>query len=294
MKTINEMKCTFPSLSVNEAYARTAVTAFAAQLDLTIEEIADIRTAVSEAVTNAIVHGYRGTVGTIELCVKLLEGNEVYIRIKDCGCGIPDVAQAMEPLYTTAAAEERAGLGFAVAVCQKQGGQGHNRGHAQAAGRDGSRMSAPCSQPRAEENLGLVHLCANRFRGRGVEYDDLYSAGCIGLMKAVNAFDTERGVRFSTYAVPVILGEIKRLFRDGGTVKVSRSMKELSMRVVRLRDELRMQSGKEPTVQQLAKEMGVEEAEIVQALCVSVPPVDRKSTRLNSSHYQQSRMPSSA
>lgn len=114
MKTINEMKCTFPSLSVNEAYARTAVTAFAAQLDLTIEEIADIRTAVSEAVTNAIVHGYRGTVGTIELCVKLLEGNEVYIRIKDCGCGIPDVTQAMEPLYTTAAAEERAGLGFAV------------------------------------------------------------------------------------------------------------------------------------------------------------------------------------
>ena len=114
MKTINEMKCTFPSLSVNEAYARTAVTAFAAQLDLTIEEIADIRTAVSEAVTNAIVHGFRGTVGTIELCVKLLEGNEVYIRIKDSGCGIPDVAQAMEPPYTTAAAEERAGLGFAV------------------------------------------------------------------------------------------------------------------------------------------------------------------------------------
>ena len=134
-------------------------------------------------------------------------------------------------------------------------------------------MSTPCSQPRAEENLGLVHLCANRFRGRGVEYDDLYYAGCIGLMKAVNAFDTERGVRFSTYAVPVILGEIKRLFRDGGTVKVSRSMKELSMRVVRLRDELRMQNGTEPTVQQLAREMGVEENDIVQALCVSIPPV---------------------
>ena len=134
-------------------------------------------------------------------------------------------------------------------------------------------MSTPCSQPRAEENLGLVHLCANRFRGRGVEYDDLYSAGCIGLMKAVNAFDTERGVRFSTYSVPVILGEIKRLFRDGGTVKVSRSMKELSMRVVRLRDELRMQNGTEPTVQQLAREMGVEENDIVQALCVSIPPV---------------------
>lgn len=82
------------------------------------------------------------------------------------------------------------------------------------------------NKPLPEENLGLVHLCANRFRGRGIEYDDLYSAGCIGLLKAAEAFDCERGVKFSTYAVPVILGEIKRLFRDGGTVKVSRSLKE--------------------------------------------------------------------
>ena len=75
----------------------------------------------------------------------------------------------------------------------------------------------------AEENVGLVHLCANRFRGKGIEYDDLYGAGCLGLIKAAKAFDTGRGVKFSTYAVPVILGEIRRLFRDGGTVKVSRS-----------------------------------------------------------------------
>ena len=74
-----------------------------------------------------------------------------------------------------------------------------------------------------ENNLGLVHACAGRFRGRGVEYDDLYSAGCMGLIKAYDGFDQERGVQFSTYAVPVILGEIKKLFRDGGTVKVSRS-----------------------------------------------------------------------
>ena len=86
------------------------------------------------------------------------------------------------------------------------------------------------NKPLPEENLGLVHLCANRFRGRGIEYDDLYSAGCIGLLKAAEAFDCERGVKFSTYAVPVILGEIKRLFRDGGTVKVSRSLKELSLK----------------------------------------------------------------
>ena len=82
-----------------------------------------------------------------------------------------------------------------------------------------------------EQNLGLVHSCAGRFRGRGIEYDDLYSAGCMGLVKACDAFDPERGVCFSTYAVPVILGEIKKLFRDGGTVKVSRSLKELNLRV---------------------------------------------------------------
>ena len=80
-----------------------------------------------------------------------------------------------------------------------------------------------------QNNLGLVHSCAMRFKGRGIEYDDLYSAGCVGLIKAVDRFDEERGLCFSTYAVPVILGEIKRLFRDGGTVKVSRRLKELSM-----------------------------------------------------------------
>lgn len=77
-----------------------------------------------------------------------------------------------------------------------------------------------------EENLGLVHACANKFRGRGTEYDDLFQAGCVGLIKAADGFDSSRGFAFSTYAVPVILGEIKRIFRDGGAVKVSRSLKE--------------------------------------------------------------------
>ena len=92
-------------------------------------------------------------------------------------------------------------------------------------------------KPLAEENLGLVHLCANRFRNKGLEYEELYSAGCVGLLKAVKAFDADRGVVFSTYAVPVILGEIKRLFRDGGTIKVSRSVKELSLRLSRIRQD---------------------------------------------------------
>lgn len=114
MKIINEMKIQFMSKSVNESFARTAVSAFVTQLDPTINEIADIRTAVSEAVTNCVVHAYRGTIGTIDICVRILEDNEVYIKIRDRGCGIPDIKQAMEPLFTTAADEERAGLGFAV------------------------------------------------------------------------------------------------------------------------------------------------------------------------------------
>lgn len=129
------------------------------------------------------------------------------------------------------------------------------------------------NKPFAEEHLGLVRLCAHRFRGRGIEYDDLYSAGCIGLLKATEAFDTERGVKFSTYAVPVILGEIKRLFRDGGTIKVSRSLKELSLKVTKERDELSKMLGREPTISELSQRLEREECEIAEALSVSLPPV---------------------
>lgn len=129
------------------------------------------------------------------------------------------------------------------------------------------------NKPVPEENLGLVHLCANRLRGRGIEYDDLYSAGCIGLLKAAEAFDCERGIKFSTYAVPVILGEIKRLFRDGGAVKVSRSLKELSLKAVREREELSKQLGREPTVSELSLKLGISETDTAEALAVSMPPV---------------------
>lgn len=129
------------------------------------------------------------------------------------------------------------------------------------------------NKPSAEEHLGLVRLCANRFRGRGIEYDDLYSAGCIGLLKATEAFDCDRGVKFSTYAVPVILGEIKRLFRDGGSVKVSRSLKELSLKTVKARDELSKVLGREPTIKELSERMETDECQIAEALSVSLPPV---------------------
>ncbi|MBQ8349106.1 MAG: anti-sigma F factor [Ruminococcus sp.] len=114
MEVINEIKFTMPSLSVNESAARAVVSSFLIQADPTVEELSDIRTAVSEAVTNAVVHAYRNAKGNIELVVKLLAGREVYIRIKDKGCGIEDVEQAMQPLFTTAPEEERSGLGFSV------------------------------------------------------------------------------------------------------------------------------------------------------------------------------------
>ncbi len=114
MKIINTMKITFPSMSKNEALARSCVAAFAAQADPTVEQLTDIRSAVCEAVTNSIVHGYRNSAGNITLTMKLTEDNVLYIKISDKGCGIRDVKKAMEPLYTTAPEEERAGLGFAV------------------------------------------------------------------------------------------------------------------------------------------------------------------------------------
>lgn len=124
-----------------------------------------------------------------------------------------------------------------------------------------------------ERNLGLVHSCANRFRGRGIEYDDLFQAGCMGLVKATAAFDEERGVMFSTYAVPVILGEIRRLFRDGGTVKVSRSIKELGIKAARVREQLSTVLGRDATVGEVASMMERTPGEVAEALAATTPPV---------------------
>ena len=97
----------------------------------------------------------------------------------------------------------------------------------------------------AKSHLGLVHSLCSRFTGKGIEYDELYSAGCLGLAKAINNFDDSRGLQFSTYAFPVIMGELKRLFRDGGTVKVSRSLKELSLKINKLNNESELKNGRE-------------------------------------------------
>ena len=124
-----------------------------------------------------------------------------------------------------------------------------------------------------EQNLGLVHSCANRFRGKGIEYEEMYAAGCVGLVKAYDAFDTQRGVQFSTYAVPVILGEIKKLFRDGGMVKVTRSVKELSLKVNYARDNLQKKLGQEPTLREIAEELNVSLEDIARAVSAATPPM---------------------
>ena len=124
-----------------------------------------------------------------------------------------------------------------------------------------------------QNNLGLVHACAGRFRGRGIEYDDLYSAGCMGLVKAYDGFDEGRGVQFSTYAVPVILGEIKKLFRDGGTVKVSRSLKELGLKVNAARESILKNTGAEPTVAQLAQAVGERPEQVALAIRAGQPAI---------------------
>ncbi len=113
MKPMNEMSVSFLSCSANEGFARAVVAAFVSQLDPTIDELSDIKTAVSEAVTNCIVHAYRDALGTIYITVKIFEDGKISVRIRDKGCGIENVEQAMEPLFTTGGSE-RAGLGFAV------------------------------------------------------------------------------------------------------------------------------------------------------------------------------------
>lgn len=120
-------------------------------------------------------------------------------------------------------------------------------------------------------NMGLVHSLAHRLKGRGIEYEELVSAGSVGLLKAANGFEPERGLKFSTYAVPVILGEMKRLFRDGGTVKVSRSLKELSLRTLREKERMSVELGREPRLGELADRLGIDIVQCGEALSVSLP-----------------------
>ncbi len=122
-----------------------------------------------------------------------------------------------------------------------------------------------------EQNLGLVHACANRFRGKGVDYDDLFQSGCVGLIKAAENFDVELGFSFSTYAVPVILGEIRRIFRDGGSIKVGRALKERARAAKKEQDLLTAELDRDPSIGELAQRLGTDAAEASMLLNASMP-----------------------
>lgn len=128
-----------------------------------------------------------------------------------------------------------------------------------------------------QNNLGLVHSIAARFKGRGVEYEDLFQNGCLGLIKAVDKFDESKGFAFSTYAVPVIMGEIKRIFRDGGAIKVSRSLKEKAIKAQALREKFINRELREPTVKELSDMLDISVEETAEILNVITPMLSLNS-----------------
>jgi len=127
------------------------------------------------------------------------------------------------------------------------------------------------------DNIGLVHSIANRFKGRGADYEDLFQAGCLGLIKAVDNFDESKGFAFSTYAVPVIMGEIKRIFRDGGAIKVSRSLKEKSIKVQSIREQFVKKELREPTLSELSSLSGFDNEELAEILNILSPVISLNS-----------------
>lgn len=133
-----------------------------------------------------------------------------------------------------------------------------------------------------KDNLGLVWSIVHRFKNSYYDKEDLFQIGCIGLMKAINHFDSSYNVQFSTYAVPIIMGEIKRYFRDDGTIKVSRSLKELNIKVTKAKEELQNQTNKDPTVEEVAQFLGVDVQDVVEAIDASYYP-----TSLNEPIYEK-------
>lgn len=139
-------------------------------------------------------------------------------------------------------------------------------------------MVTDTREEKIKSNIGLVHSIANRFKGRGVEYEDLFQNGCVGLIKAVDNFDESKGFAFSTYAVPVIMGEIKRIFRDGGAIKVSRSLKEKAIKAQALREKFINKELREPTVNELSQLLDCSAEETAEILNVITPMLSLNSS----------------
>lgn len=268
METLkNEMKLEFLSKSANEAFARVAVSAFASQLDPTIEELADIKTSVSEAVTNSIVHAYSGKDGVIKIHSKLYE-NCIEIEVLDTGCGIENIEEAKTPLFTTKSSLERSGMGFTIMenfmdelkvesvvglgtkVYMKKNISNNRR---VAMMNYKSLASNDCNNENKlfEKNAGLIWCVVKKFCNSGYDLDDLYQIGSIGFLKATRRFKAEYGYQLSTFAVPYISGEIKKFIRDDGMIKISRSLKKNCKITIESMNEIFTENGKEEKIDRL-------------------------------------------
>ena len=318
----NRMTLELPSLSANGPFARDTVAAFCAQLDPSLDELSDVKTAVSEAITNCIVHAYPDGPGTVRIeCAA--EKSALHIRIIDYGRGIADVPRALEPFYTTLESEERSGMGFTIMQAfmtdfsvYSEPGKGTTVSMRKEFLRGGAREEGACppkaraagrrrkpTAPRTqrspmlaeeetlrliraakqgdenakaallENNVSLLKSIVRRYLGKGTEYDDLFQLAGIGLLKAVNGFDETYGVRFSTYAVPMIAGEIKRFLRDDGSVKVSRAMKAAARSMNKFIQEYSAEHGDAPSLHTIAEKFGMSESEAVFVLGSSRMPL---------------------
>ena len=261
----NYVTVEFLSRSSNEGFARTAAAAFAAQLDPTLDELGDIKTAVSEAVTNAIVHAYPDALGRIVMKMKLLKDGVLEITVRDWGRGITDVEEARRPLFTTGGSGPDAQAYYAPF--------GHPMTEERLALLERAQQGddEACRQM-LTENAGLIWSIVKRYHHCGVEMDDLYQLGCIGFIKAVKGFDLTYGTQFSTYAVPKIAGEIRRFLRDDGPIKVGRTLREKGQMLWAARERLQNRLSCAPKLSELAEETGLTVEEIASIELAVVPP----------------------
>lgn len=300
MKYSNFMEVTFKALSVNEGFARVCVAAFCVQLNPSVDEITDIKTAVSEAVTNCVVHAYPSTVkGDITLRCEL-EGENVSITVTDKGVGIKDIEKAREPFYTSKPSQERSGMGFTVMESFMDNVEVNSNSFGTTV-KMSKKISAVVSEvvgwlmlgqeetlalilkaqkgdqeakeTLVKENSPLIKSVIRWFKDKGIEHDDLYQLGCLGFLKAINNFDCSFNVKFSTYVVPMVVGEIKRFMRDDGAVKVSRSIKTLNIKINKFIDSFYNENKRRPTLQEIGDNFKISLQEVVLTMDSAKMPV---------------------
>ena len=250
------------SVSENEEFARVAVAVFLSRMDPTLEEIEDVKTAVSEAVTNAVIHGYQGGEGTITLEVSV-EEDVLTVLVQDEG--------VRHGLFIYGGLYGSGGGGVRPRLRHHSDHEKENRQVTQMTDtmeyiRRAHQGDKEARDALVTENMGLIWSIVRRFAGRGYDLEDLFQIGSIGLMKAIDKFDLSMDVKLSTYAVPMITGEIRRFLRDDGMIKVSRPLKELAAKTGAARERLEFSLGREPTIEELAREVGASREEVAASL----------------------------